>query len=38
MRRQLSDSMPAEAMDELLRVMRQTKSNDELITVALQRL
>ena len=38
MRRQLSESMPAEAMDELLRVMRQTKSNDELITVALQRL
>ncbi|MCY4400438.1 MAG: transcription termination factor Rho [Gemmatimonadetes bacterium] len=38
MRRQLSDSMPAEAMDELLRVMRQTKSNDELIDVALQRL
>ena len=38
MRRQLSESMPADAMDELLRVMRQTKSNDELITVALQRL
>ena len=38
MRRQLSSSQPAEAMDELLRVMRQTRSNDELITVALERL
>ena len=38
MRRQLSSSPPAEAMDELLRVMRQTKSNDELITLALERL
>ena len=38
MRRQLSSSLPAEAMDELLRVMRQTNSNDELITLALERL
>ena len=38
MRRQLSSSLPAEAMDELLRVMRQTDTNDELITRALERL
>ena len=38
MRRQLSSSFPAEAMDELLRVMRQTGSNDELIEVARERL
>ncbi len=38
MRRQLSSQHPADAMDELLRVMRQTRSNDELITVALERL
>jgi len=38
MRRQLSSSHPADAMDELLRVMRQTRSNDELIAVALERL
>ena len=38
MRRQLSDSHPADAMDELLRVMRQTRSNDELIGRALDRL
>ncbi len=38
MRRQLSSSLPAEAMDELLRVMRQTESNDELISRALDRL
>ncbi len=38
MRRQLSDSMPAQAMDELQRVMRQTRSNDELIRLALERL
>ena len=38
MRRQLSDQHPAEAMDELQRVMRQTRSNDELIRLALERL
>lgn len=38
MRRQLSDSPPAQAMDELQRVMRQTNSNDELIRLALERL
>ena len=38
MRRQLSSSLPAEAMDELLRVMRQTDSNDELISRAIERL
>ncbi|MDE2653714.1 MAG: transcription termination factor Rho [Gemmatimonadetes bacterium] len=38
MRRQLSDQHPAEAMDELQRVMRQTRSNDELIKLALERL
>lgn len=38
MRRQLSSQHPADAMDELLRVMRQTRSNDELIAVALERL
>lgn len=38
MRRQLSNSFPAEAMDELLRVMRQTEANDELIEVARERL
>ena len=38
MRRQLSDSPPAQAMDELLRVMRQTRSNEELIRLALERL
>jgi len=38
MRRQLASSFPAEAMEELLRVMRQTSSNDELIDVATQRL
>lgn len=38
MRRQLASSFPADAMEELLRVMRQTASNDELIDVATQRL
>ncbi len=38
MRRQLSGSLPSQAMEELLRVMRQTRSNDELIQVALERL
>ena len=38
MRRQLSDQHPAEAMEELQRVMRQTRSNDELISLALERL
>ena len=38
MRRQLSDSPPAQAMEELQRVMRQTSSNDELIRLALERL
>ncbi len=38
MRRQLSSSMPAEAMDELLRVMRQTSSNQQLIELATRRM
>jgi len=38
MRRRLSSSLPAEAMEELLGVMRQTRSNDELIAVALERM
>ena len=38
MRRRLSSSMPAEAMEELLRAMRQTKNNDELIALALERM
>ena len=38
MRRQLSDSLPAQAMEDLLRVMRQTRSNEELIRLALDRL
>ncbi len=38
MRRQLSGSLPSQAMEELLRVMAQTRSNDELIRVALQRM
>ncbi len=38
MRRQLSSSLPSEAMDELLRVMRQTRSNEELVALALKRL
>ena len=38
MRRQLSDSLPTQAMEDLLRVMRQTRSNDELIRLALDRL
>ena len=38
MRRQLSDVSPADGMDELLRVMRQTKTNQELIDRALERL
>ena len=38
MRRQLSSSLPAEAMEELLRVMGQTRSNDELVALALERM
>ena len=38
MRRRLSSSLPAEAMEELLGVMRQTRTNDELISVALERM
>ena len=38
MRRKLSDAMPAQAMEELLRVIAQTRSNDEFIRLALERL
>ena len=38
MRRQLTDISPADAMDELLRVMRQTATNQELIDRAMQKL
>ena len=38
MRRRLSSSPPAEAMEELLGVMRQTGTNDELISLALERM
>ena len=38
MRRKLSSSHPAEAMEDLLRVMRQTTTNAELISVAMERL
>jgi len=38
MRRRLSSSLPAEAMEELLGVMRQTGTNDELISLALERM
>ena len=38
MRRKLSDSLPSQAMDELLRVMAQTRSNEEVIRLALARL
>jgi len=38
MRRRLSASLPAEAMEELLGVMRQTRANDELIALALERM
>ncbi len=38
MRRQLSGLHPAEAMEKLLRVMGQTATNEELISVALERL
>ncbi len=38
MRRQLSDVSPADGMDELLRVMRQTTTNQELIDRAMQKL
>ncbi|MCE2398919.1 MAG: transcription termination factor Rho [Gemmatimonadetes bacterium] len=38
MRRRLSSSMPAEAMEELLGVMRQTRNNEELVARALDRI
>ena len=38
MRRKLSDVGPADAMDELLRIMRQTATNQELIDRAMERL
>ena len=38
MRRKLSDSLPAQAMEDLLRAMGNTRSNDELIRLALERL
>jgi len=38
MRRQLSDVGPADGMDELLRVMRQTHTNEELIKRAMDRI
>lgn len=38
MRRKLASTYPADAMEDLLRVMRQTATNAELISVAMERL
>ncbi len=38
MRRQLSDLPPADAMEKLLRVMRQNETNQELVALAMSRL